>query len=41
MEGQEVSFVSALTRPYGLDYRLDGRTVVVDTASNIRAAIEE
>ncbi len=33
------SLLRILTRPYGLDFYLDGETVVIDTAANVRAAV--
>jgi len=33
------SILKLLTRPYGLDFYLDGEAVVVDTAANVRAAV--
>ncbi len=32
--------LKSLTRPYGLDYYLEGRTIVVDTAARVRAAMQ-
>ncbi len=33
------SLLKLLTRPYGLDFHLEGETVVIDTAANVRAAV--
>jgi hypothetical protein len=35
------SLLKAVTRPYGMDFYLDGTTVVIDTAQNVRAALEK
>jgi hypothetical protein len=35
------SLLKALLRPGGLDFYLDGETIVVDTAANVRAALEK
>jgi hypothetical protein len=35
------TLLRALTRPYGLDFYMDGETVVIDTADKVRAAVEK
>ncbi|HVR87064.1 MAG TPA: hypothetical protein VMU54_22255 [Planctomycetota bacterium] len=35
------SLLQAVTRPYGLDYYLDGATLVIDRAERVRAAVEK
>jgi hypothetical protein len=35
------ALLRALTLPHGLDFYLDGDTIVVDTAANVRAAVEK
>lgn len=35
-----VALLRALTHPYGLDFYMDGDTVVIDTAANVRQAVE-
>ena len=36
-----LSLLKAVTRPYGMDFYLDGTTVVIDTAQKVRAALEQ
>jgi hypothetical protein len=35
------SLLGALTDPLGLDFYMDGDTIVVDTEKNVRAAVEK
>ena len=35
------TLLKSLTRPYGLDFYVDDGTIVVDTAANVRAALEK
>jgi hypothetical protein len=35
-----VALLRAVTLPYGLDFYMDGETVVIDTAANVRAVVE-
>lgn len=36
-----ITFLKALTRPRGLDFFMEGTTVVIDTPSNVQAAVEK
>jgi hypothetical protein len=35
------SLLKAVTRPYGLDFYLDGAALVIDRADRVRAAVEK
>jgi hypothetical protein len=35
------SLLMAVTRPYGLDFYLDGSTVVIDTAEHVRSSVDK